>query len=665
MKRYHFPRLVLYFLLAARSTQLAIAQSPALTPSAERLHAFTKEEIEDARKKGLPEVELIPYLEARRKGIPKLQPGQQHLVIDPDFKMKLLSEKSVHGNCENGGFEMGNFTNWSGSYGYNSNGTLFLNSFTSGFVAGRHEIASALWPSYFLPFTPPVFPDGGNKLLRLGNNSTGSEAETVSMTFQVTPANADFRFHYAVVLEDPSGHEPNEKPFFSYLLTDLDHVGPGPGYIDGVYIVANSSDPFFEKNANGTLVWRKDTCHKVDLSSYMGHHVTATFATADCALSWHYGYAYIDGLCEGESYKPILTMAPVYCPGQPVMADGTQTKHETQYTWTVVETDSSGSNANGATLATETFSGQITAPKDMRAWYFSKGKSFQCGHYYSVTLGTESGCGAETPVTQTLLISCPPSPTINGPSNTCDGGGTYSVNAEAGTTYTWTILNGTPSSATGTSVSVTWNTPNNGIVHVTATNACGTTGKNLTAIACKDKCCQGTTLSANGGVLIPLGGGAYTFNPTLKATPPNTMKINASMISTSIAYSPPSCGSSGPANSYVVTGGTVSGFPSPTVSVPNGREVVWTSASPLGTNISGGKVFPFTIQLPPPPSTNCADMVTFCIKYTFTDTKCNTCELVTCYCFKRFPHAKGHTGEPIPQLVQCPPPTTGGNLPNN
>lgn len=180
-----------------------------------------------------------------------------------------------------------------------------------------------------------------------------------------------------------------------------------------------------------------------------------------------------------------------------------------------------------------------------------------------------------------------------------------------------------------------------------------------------DKCCQGTTLSATGGVLTPAGSGSYSFNPTLKAAPPNTMKVRANILGTSIAYSSTSCGVNGPASSYVINGSAVAGFTAPTVSVPNGREVSWISASPSGTDISGGKVFPFKIQLPTPPVLNCSDTITFWVKYTFTDAKCNTCEKISCYSFKRFPHAKGKTGEPMPQLVPCPPLTSGTHTPSN
>lgn len=688
MKNNYVRHVVVHFLLAAAASSTVLSQSARPSPAGQQtLQDFKKEEIEEAKKNGvLDESELIPYLRAKRDGIPEVKPDQPRMVVDDDFKKALQTGKTSTSSCNNGGFEMGDFTNWSGSYGSNSGGTIYLNTLTPGFlttnnpISSRHSILPmAAWPPPWQgPFDPmvgnpagktpiplPVFPNGGNHMLRLGNQNSGSQAETASFYFQVTPANADFRFRYAVVLQDPgSSHAPSQKPFFTYWVYDLNHTGFGSPFIASQQVIANASDPFFETNTNGSLVWRRVSCRKVDLSRYIGHTVWVMFATADCSLGAHYGYAYIDGLCETDFTKPIFTMASEYCPEQPMTADGTQTQGETKYSWTMVETDSAGNNPVSGTLANETFPGQITAPIDLRAWYLSKGKSFQCGKYYKVTLRTDSECSTGDETSKVILNSCKPAPVITGPNSTCEGGGNYSVNAEPGTTYNWTIINGTPSSSTGPSVNVTWNTPQNGVIHVTARNACGTTGKTLTVTACKDKCCKETTLSAAGGVLTPLGGGAYTFNPTLKAAPPNTMKIHASIVSTSIAYSPPSCGSSGPASSHVVAGGAVSGFTSPTVTVPNGREVVWTSASPLGSNIAGGKVFPFKIQLPPRPASNCTDVVTFCIKYTFTDTKCNTCEVLICYCFRRVPATKGGQ-EPLPQLIQCPSPQIEIEVPKN
>ena len=647
-------------------------------PRQEDLSRFTKEEIEEARKRGVLESELGAYLRARREGVPESKSIEQRMTFDE--RIPSAVRKTAASMCTNGGFEMGTFINWTGSYGSNVNGTVNLNTLTPGFVTdfgnplvSRHSIMPMpTWPAAWQgPFDPmvgtpagktpiplPVFPNGGNHMLRLGNQSAGSQAETANMYFQVTPANADFRFRYAVVLQDPGGsHAQSQKPFFSYWIYDL---GPYPGLgsgnhiIDALNITANANDPFFQSKGTGggeSLVWRRVSCHRVDLTPYIGHTVWVMFDTSDCALGAHYGYAYIDGLCETDFNRPIFTLGDSFCPGQPMIADGTKTEGETSYTWSVEETDAAGNNPVPGTLASETFQGEINAPIDLRAWYAGKGKTYQCNRYYKVTLRTNTECSTNDETSKVVLVSCAPSPTITGPPDTCDGGGTYSVNAEPGVSYTWNAINGVLSSTTGPTVNVTWNTPNPGILTVHASNACGSKDKALVVPACKDKCCQGVKLSVGGERLTPHGGGVYTFAPTLAAAPPNTMKVTATLVSTSIAYPSQMCGVSGPASSYIPSAASVPSFAPPSMYAPYSREVVWRSSSPLGTNISGGQSFPFDIALPPPPQ-NCTDVVTFYVKYTFTDAKCNTCELYKCYSYRR-PSAPKGIEEP-PTAVECP-----------
>lgn len=651
------------------------------------MQEFTKQEIEAARKLGLPEKELVPYLRAKREGFPQLRPGQPSVVVDESFTAN-LKKTAANSACTNGGFELGNFTNWNGSYGTlpYATGPINLNSFTPGFATNSgpsldsHAIMPVPgWPlSWQAPFDPlvgmlpgktpipiPVFPNGGNHMLRLGNPNTGRGADTASYSFFVTQAQADFRFRYALVLEDPHGHPPSQKPFFEYWIRDLGapFSGSGGGIVDYLHITPNPNDPFFEfqGTANGPLAWRRVSCHRVDLTPYIGHTVLVFFMTGDCRLNVHYGYAYIDGLCETDFNKPVLTMENEYCVGKPIMADGTKTEGETQHTWSVVETDAAGNNPVGGTLASETFQGQITAPKDLRAWYLGKGKTFTCGKYYKVTLTTNSECSAGDQTSKVIRISCPPAPVITGPATTCESG-VYSVNPEPGTTYNWIIGNGVASPTTGPSVTVNWSTPNAGSVVVSATNACGSKAVILKVGDCKDKCCAGAKPSAQGGSLTTLGGATYSFNPILKSGPPNVAKVTATLLSTSIAYPSAACGADGPASSYVIAPGTLPLFSPPTVAVPYGREIVWNAPTAPGVNIAAGKVFPFRIKLPPGPGPNCTDIVTFCVKYTFTDVNCKKCELVVCYSFKRFPLINGF--EPQPQPVTGPPsnPTAVGSI---
>lgn len=64
--------------------------------------------------------------------------------------------------------------------------------------------------------------------------------------------------------------------------------------------------------------------------------------------------------------------------------------------------------------------------------------------------------------------------------------------------------------------------------------------------------------------------------------------------------------------------------------VPWSHLVEWKDS--LGANWSGGVVLNFQIPLPPKsPISCCCDTILYCLKYSFTDTNCVTCDTIICY----------------------------------
>jgi hypothetical protein len=103
--------------------------------------------------------------------------------------------------------------------------------------------------------------------------------------------------------------------------------------------------------------------------------------------------------------------------------------------------------------------------------------------------------------------------------------------------------------------------------------------------------------------------------------------VTANIISSSVTYSSPTCGIAGPVNGYVI-GATNVGSLIASIPVSNGHEVIWHNGP---ANVSGAD-FPIQIKFPPPPTNpHCRDYLTFCVKYTFTDSHCKTCEVIRCY----------------------------------
>jgi hypothetical protein len=112
--------------------------------------------------------------------------------------------------CPNANLAAGNFSNWSGF-----TGDYWTPDLVPGIVPGRHTIMTT---SAYDPFTCSglnVIPPGSNFSARLGNSSTGAQGESLIYELTVDNSNALFIYKYAVVLENPSGHDPSEQPEFS------------------------------------------------------------------------------------------------------------------------------------------------------------------------------------------------------------------------------------------------------------------------------------------------------------------------------------------------------------------------------------------------------------------------------------------------------------------
>src|SRR6185369_13579952 len=55
--------------------------------------------------------------------------------------------------------------------------------------------------------------------------------------------------------------------------------------------------PGFQFCATESVVWKDWTTVGINLTPYIGQDITLEFSTGDCALSGHFGYAYLDCYC--------------------------------------------------------------------------------------------------------------------------------------------------------------------------------------------------------------------------------------------------------------------------------------------------------------------------------------------------------------------------------
>lgn len=238
---------------------------------------------------------------------------KQHLE---EFKRMYMNTKApamvTTSVCDNGGFENG-FTGYSGSSGVFDEGSNSCNPMESGFST---VFTSASLPSG-LRFE--IVSSGKDTLVGIDKTRFGSKAllinnrygipngqhdscwhsteiNKISKEFTVTQNNRVFSIWYAVVLENPSQHE-DDQPFFSItcdlspesdLCFDADVLSCEQEYID--------SSEFCTYDSIDVLDW---SCHRIIIpESEIGNIATLEILVADCAKGDHFGYAYIDGICE-------------------------------------------------------------------------------------------------------------------------------------------------------------------------------------------------------------------------------------------------------------------------------------------------------------------------------------------------------------------------------
>jgi hypothetical protein len=241
--------------------------------------------------------------EARHQFIIQNLEEYKQLFISAEQSMTIMDI------CDNGGFEQD---------------FLYYEGFTSTYSFGSDSCSpqTNFGPSVFIPAILPttsrfeIVTSGvdplvginrtkfGDKALRINNRyGHGSDLcfpargiDKITKTFEVTASNRIFNIWYAVVLENPDNiPHPNSQPFFN-MSCDLalaDELCFAADFLncDSIYV-----DSLCEYWPIDVLDW---TCHQFRIDSiYIGDTATLEIFVADCGLGGHFGYAYIDGICE-------------------------------------------------------------------------------------------------------------------------------------------------------------------------------------------------------------------------------------------------------------------------------------------------------------------------------------------------------------------------------
>lgn len=194
-------------------------------------------------------------------------------------------------NCQNADFSFHDFTNWQGF-----TGTYGACCPTPGIVTGRHTIIDSVGTDPNTGNGLSILPAELNVCARIGNSSTGAEAERLSYSFTVDSTNTAFYFYYAVVLEDPS-HSLIEQPKFDIVATASTTLG----LCGEFHIISGAGIPGFQDY--GGVRWKDWTINGINLLNNIGENFTIDFTTYDCAQSGHYGYAYISCGCMSKTIQ--------------------------------------------------------------------------------------------------------------------------------------------------------------------------------------------------------------------------------------------------------------------------------------------------------------------------------------------------------------------------
>ncbi len=167
------------------------------------------------------------------------------------------------------------------------------------YSSSRHSvIVDKNSTDYYTNYLLKQVPEGEKASIKLGNSSTGAEAESISYDYSVDTNQFDMlTLKYAVVLQNPD-HTLENQPRFT--LEILDNEG---NLIDSTCAFADfyaSGELGWNQNTynNSTIIWKDWTTVGVDIAPYHGEDIKIRLTTYDCKDGGHFGYAYFTLNCD-------------------------------------------------------------------------------------------------------------------------------------------------------------------------------------------------------------------------------------------------------------------------------------------------------------------------------------------------------------------------------
>lgn len=217
--------------------------------------------------------------------------------------------------CDNGGFEQ-DFLYYQGRAATNTSGSKTCTPLNSGNPSVYYNVSLPYYRRFEIVSggTDPLIgiprTKFGSKSLML-NNRYGNldqcdgdkDVNRIQKRFRVTEENRHFAVWFAAILENPDGHG-DSQPWFS-ISCDL--VPEQTLCFDADMLECDNirTDTLCNFEKIDTVDW---TCHKINIpQSAVGQIATLSIIAADCGCGAHFGYAYVDGICEDCSISSFGT----------------------------------------------------------------------------------------------------------------------------------------------------------------------------------------------------------------------------------------------------------------------------------------------------------------------------------------------------------------------
>lgn len=320
-------------------------------------------------------------------------------------------------NCDNGGFENGDNTGWTGTLGTNSNGAYVITN--PSITTFNQESLQILSSGYVDPIinqsiTAPI----GNYFLRIGVPEIdldpltfASKGASARYCMEVNADNAMNQFYYFLVLYDGVGNISHvANPFFEWRIIDEnDNIIQSLGKF-----TADNNSPLFSKYEvdhihHDSVLYKDWSCQSLDLTPYIDQNICIEFLAVDCEPGTHCGYAFIDGFCSDDvsPYGEIVLDQKLLCIGRDQTLKIANAVRFDHYKIELSRVDNNG-NLQGTTILSEAAGFTIPDIVNVIGTYLelNPGYTYSCEDKWLVKLTLTNACELIFETEESFIYNC-------------------------------------------------------------------------------------------------------------------------------------------------------------------------------------------------------------------------------------------------------------------